>query len=203
MTLIIGIDFDNTIVCYDNIFYQVALEKKLIPPEISTAKDGVRNYLRAVGKEEAWTELQGYVYGSRMKDVSPFPGAIEFFIAAAKKGADIYIISHKTSYPYMGPAYDLHKAAYEWLEFQFPFDRLGLLWKKVFFEETKEEKLGRIADLNCSHFIDDLPEFLLEGGFPTRTEKLLFAPHLAPISQTEGFKAFRSWIEIGNYFGIY
>lgn len=200
---VIGIDFDNTIVCYDDIFHRIAIEKGLISLETPETKEGVRNYLRAVGKEDAWTELQGYVYGARMKDVSPFPGAIEFFIAAAEKGVAIYIISHKTRYPYMGPAYDLHKAAYEWLEFQGFFERVGLPRERVFFEETKEGKLGRIANINCSHFIDDLPEFLLEGEFPKGTEKLLFAPNLAPGSPADGLKTFRSWSEIGNYFGIY
>ena len=34
----IGIDFDNTIVSYDELFYQIAQEKKLIPAELPVNK---------------------------------------------------------------------------------------------------------------------------------------------------------------------
>ena len=34
----IGIDFDNTIVVYNNLFYKIALEKKLIPAELPKNK---------------------------------------------------------------------------------------------------------------------------------------------------------------------
>lgn len=199
---VIGIDFDNTIVCYDDIFHLIAIEKGLIPIETPKTKEGVRNYLRAIGKEDAWTELQGYVYGARMKEVSPFPGVIDFFVSAIRKGVAVYIISHKTRHPYMGPAYDLHEAAYEWLEFQGFFERIGLPRDRVYFEETKEGKLKRIVDARCSHFIDDLPEFLMENGFPKDTERLLFAPNLASGSTVDGIRVFRSWGEIGSYFGV-
>jgi hypothetical protein len=36
----------------------------------------------------------------------------------------------------------------------------------VFLEPTKADKLTRIATLGCTHFIDDLPEFLSDPGFP-------------------------------------
>ncbi len=46
----IGVDFDNTMVCYDAIFHRVCLEKGLIPSEIPINKSEVRNYLRRGGK---------------------------------------------------------------------------------------------------------------------------------------------------------
>lgn len=204
--MVIGIDFDNTIVCYDDIFYQIALEKELIPPETPKTKEAVRNYLRAIGKEDAWTELQGYVYGARMKDVPPCPGVIDFFAKAVNNGLPVYIISHKTKHPYKGLQYNLHNAAYEWLDFHGFLDggNIGLGYERVFFEETKEEKLDRIASKKCSHFIDDLPEFLLEEGFPGNTKKILFAPnlHLESFIPDE-INVLRSWGDISDYFGIH
>ena len=35
----------------------------------------------------------------------------------------------------------------------------------MFFELTKEAKVARIGGLGCTHFIDDLPEFLREPGW--------------------------------------
>jgi hypothetical protein len=108
---VLGIDFDNTIVCYDEIFYRVAMERKLIPADIPPTKEQVRDYLRRVGREDEWTEMQGYVYGSRMMDVQPFPGVMECIAAAVKSGFHVAIISHKTRSPYLGHPYDLHAAA--------------------------------------------------------------------------------------------
>ena len=75
----IGIDFDNTIVCFDTLFHRAAVEKSLIPADLPLSKTSVRDYLRREGREEAWTELQGYVYGVKIHDAAPFPGVLEFF----------------------------------------------------------------------------------------------------------------------------
>lgn len=204
--MVIGIDFDNTIVCYDDIFYRTALEKELIRPETPRTKEAVRNCLRAGGNEDAWTELQGYVYGARMKDVQPFPGAADFFTKALNSGLSVYIISHKTRHPYKGRQYNLHDAAYEWLDFNGFLDggNIGLGCERVFFEETKEKKLDRIAVEKCTHFIDDLPEFLSEEGFPDNTKKILFAPNLQLESCIpDDMTVLRSWDGISNYFGVH
>ena len=64
MTL--GIDFDNTIVGYDQLFHRVAVERRLIPANLPPRKNDVRDFLRSQGREDDWTMLQGYVYGPRM-----------------------------------------------------------------------------------------------------------------------------------------
>ena len=46
---------------------------------------------------------------------------------------------------------------------------------QVFFELTKEEKVQRIVQLGCTHYIDDLPEIL--EMLPDTVQKILFAPH--------------------------
>src|SRR4051812_19996134 len=107
----IGIDFDNTIVNYDSVFYRVALEQNLVPPTVAPTKLAVRNWLRQVGKEDLWTEMQGYVYGSRMNDAEAYPGALAFLTWAQTCGIPVSIISHKTKHPFLGPRYDLHEAA--------------------------------------------------------------------------------------------
>ena len=54
----IGVDFDNTIACYDGVFHAAALERGLIPASVATDKTSVRDYLRALGRDAAFTELQ-------------------------------------------------------------------------------------------------------------------------------------------------
>ena len=201
LNLKVGVDFDNTIICYDTIFYKVALEKGLIPKTLPVNKGTVRNFLREVGKEDEWTNMQGYVYGSRLKDAKPFPGVTDFFLYCKQRDINVYIVSHKTRYPYMGQQYDLHGAAYDWLKFQGLYDsqKIGLSEKKVFFELTKYEKIKRITELKCTHFIDDLPEFLNETDFPVSTDRILFDPNNL---HTTNFMYCRmtSWKEIKNKF---
>ncbi|HUQ11463.1 MAG TPA: phosphotransferase, partial [Steroidobacteraceae bacterium] len=171
----IGIDFDNTIVSYDAVFHKVALERSLVPPALLPSKLAVREHLRSAGQEDLWTELQGYVYGTRMADVEAYGGVLDFLRWARAHGIQVCIISHKTRHPFIGPAYDLHAAARSWIEAQ--CIRPGLVDPgQVFLELTKAEKIGRIRSTACDYYIDDLPEILLAEEFPRETAGILFDP---------------------------
>ena len=196
--MIVGVDFDNTIVCYDKAFHRAACERGLIPPDIPATKEQVRNYLRSIGKEDEWTELQGYVYGARMDTVEAFAGVISCLRFLKDQEIEIYIISHKTLYPFRGTCYNLHEAALNWMDTSGFLDEAGLDIRHVFFELTKEEKLARIADMRCSHFIDDLPEILCAKGFPASTIRMLFSPGFH--EGNEGMLTFASWEEISAFF---
>ncbi len=177
--MLIGVDFDNTIVCYDDVFGKVAIEQGLVPPSAASSKASVRAHLRSIGQEDRWTELQGYVYGPGMIDAAPFPGVVKFFERCREIGIPLAIISHRTRFPYVGEAHDLHQAACDWLERYGFYDslRAGLPVDRVFFEDTKEAKLKRIATVGCTHFLDDLPELLSLQGFPSHVQRFLFDPH--------------------------
>lgn len=193
--MLIGIDFDNTIVSHDEVFHSLAMERRLAPPGTPAVKDAVRDALRRAGREDDWTELQGFVYGPGMEKARPFPGIIEFLALCRRRGVAVRIISHRTKTPFRGPAYDLHEAARRWLAANRFFQAAGLSPGQVFFEETKPAKLARIAEQGCTHFIDDLPEFLSEPGFPAGVERLLFDPsglHESP------WPSARSWAEAEN-----
>lgn len=191
---VLGVDFDNTIVCFDTIFHKAAVEKSLIPADLPTSKTTVRDYLRKEGREDAWTELQGYVYGVKIHEADPFPGVLEFFAQCRDKGLRTVVISHKTLHPFMGPKYDLHEAARKWLKDR---DFSGLTADRVFLETTKAAKLGRIGSEGCAWFIDDLPEFLAEAAFPATASKVLFDPNNEYPAHAATRRA-RSWAEIGT-----
>lgn len=197
--MLIGVDFDNTIVCYDRLFHQVAVEQGLIPPEIPASKEKVRDYLRQADQEDKWTEMQGYVYGVRMKEADPFPGVLDFFAYCVKQQINVCIISHKTRHPYLGPQYDLHEAAQSWLENQGFYDqnRIGLSANQVYFELTKQEKLQRIGKQGCTHFIDDLPEFLGDANFPLGVDRILFDPQNFHVKNDQ-FRRVTAWSEVEN-----
>ena len=175
--MIIGVDFDNTIVNYDGIFHRIALERNLIPLSVPTSKKAVRDFLRSTGNEAAWTELQGYVYGERMSEADAFVGVKDFFARSREKGHTLFIISHKTRYPFAGPRYDLHAAAKSWLDQNSFFSApISLPEGSAFFELELADKLRRIETCACDVFIDDLPELFREPLFPRATEKILFDP---------------------------
>jgi hypothetical protein len=176
--MLLGIDFDNTIVCYDRLFHRLALERGWIPGEVVADKSSVRDYLRAADREDDWTLLQGVAYGSRIDEAAPFGGVKEFLHRCRVERMPFCIVSHKTRHPYRGPRHDLHQAARGWLHTHQFLDNadVGLSEDNVFLEETKQAKLARIAAVGCTHFIDDLPEFLLEAEFPPGVCRILFDP---------------------------
>ena len=195
--MLLGIDFDNTIVSYQGVFHRIALEKEIIPKELPRSKDAVRNYLRSAGKEDEWTKMQGLVYGSRMDSCSPYPGVLDFFHFCNQTEIPLVIISHKTRHPFMGEKHDLHKAATSWLEaqgFHEP-ETGGIERNRVFFETTKEKKIERIRKSECTHFIDDLPEFLLHHNFPGNISRWLFDP-ANNHQEIRGLRRFKSWKDI-------
>lgn len=195
--MVIGVDFDNTIVCYDELFHRVAVEQGLIPASVAATKGAVRAYLEERGRGDDWTELQGLVYGIRLPGAAVFPGVREFFRRRIGLGLSLYIVSHKTRYPALGPPYDLHRAANEWLEMQGFYDpmEIGLPRENVFFELSQQEKVDRITQVGCSVFVDDLPEVLLRQDFPAGVRRILFDPH-GHYPSEKGLDRTASWAEI-------
>ena len=73
--------------------------------------------------------------------------------------------------------------------------KLGLYKTQVFLELTKTDKIKRITDTGCTHFIDDLPEFLLEPSFPKNVMSILFDPNNS-CEPGFPFQRVSSWAEI-------
>jgi hypothetical protein len=176
--VIIGVDFDNTIVCYDGLFHKLAVQQGLVPNGIPKSKNSVRDYLRQIGQEDRWTELQGYTYGPGMREAQLFPGVLEFFGRCRRIGQEVFIISHRTRHPFVGQQYDLHQAARDFLvEHGFnDAERIGLAVDHIRFHESKSEKVADINRVGCTHFIDDLPEILSAADLRADIERILFDP---------------------------
>lgn len=175
--MLLGLDFDNTIVSYDSLFHKVAVEGGWIPYDLPATKLSVRDRLREDGREETWIEMQGYVYGARMAEAAMYPGVAGFLTWARGAGVKVCIVSHKTMHPFRGPKYDLHAAARAWVA-NYLRDQLGPLVapESVYFELTKGDKIRRIGELGCTVFVDDLPEIFESPSFPAQTAALLFDP---------------------------
>lgn len=197
--MIIGIDFDNTIVDCDKLFYQSAVEKGLISGG-EMSKEEIRDALRRAGKEDDWTRLQGFVYGSALLDAPPFEGVREFFRRCSESGIEVYIVSHKTRHPYLGEEYDLHQTAMNWLEKNGFFSDLRLPRSHVRLEVTKQDKMAKIGELKCAYFFDDLPEFLSDAGFPSFVNRVLFDPHSTGLDS--GLTRIENWSDADEILNI-
>lgn len=198
----LGVDFDNTLVSYDELFYRCARERHLIPSHLPHTKAAVRGYLWTLPDGNTpWTELQGVVYGPRMGEAVFFPGAREALEFCRQHGIRLSIISHKLEYPALGPRVSLRQAAVDWMEARGFFDPagLGLSRDAVFFESSREEKLARIARQRCTHFLDDLPEVLDAADFPAGVDKWLFHPSGGEVRVGPDVKVFPSWGEIQRH----
>jgi hypothetical protein len=199
--VILGFDFDNTLIRYDELFHRAAFEKKLIPEDVPKGKAAVRDYLRENGQEDEWTRLQGEVYGPRILEALPFEGMIEILDYLQKAKVAMCIVSHKTRTPYLGEPWDLHQAARDWLNQQGFHDPALLNWptESIFFELTKNEKIQRIVDLGCTHYVDDLPEIL--ELLPDNVEKILFSPG-KPLQFPMDWKLLQAWNKLPELLGI-
>lgn len=192
MTLL-GLDFDNTLVRYDKLFHKLALEKDLIKESMPVNKIAIRDFLRSQGLDEEFSLLQGEVYGLRILEAEPAEGMLEALSELHQGGMPMVLVSHKTRTPYKGPAYDLHRAAWSWLEINGFFSQDGLNWQKdqVFFEASKESKVNTIKALKCSAYIDDLPEVL--DLIPNSIEKYLYDPLDTCNFEKSPYKVLNDW----------
>jgi hypothetical protein len=197
--MLVGLDFDNTIVCYDRLFHRLGVEYDLVPRRLTATKRAVRDYLRASGREGAWTELQGIAYGARITEAEPFPGVKAFLARCRAVGVELAIVSHKTLRPYRGANHDLHSAAHEFLRAHgfYETSDSGLSPERVYLELTLPAKLARIGSLACDAFVDDLPELLGEPDFPAGVRKVLFDPAEAHRDERR-FTRRTSWAELGE-----
>jgi hypothetical protein len=192
----IGIDFDNTIVAYDALFVACAIEAGLVDAGFRGGKTALRDALRALPDGNwKWTQLQARVYGSEIERATPFDGFGAFLDRARERGAHLAIVSQKSRFAAADPdGVDLRVAAYDWLR------RRGLLepagpfrGATVFFESERRDKLARIAQLACTHFVDDLAEIFADSAFPPGVRRL----HFVPCAEA-GAAGYRSWAAISD-----
>jgi len=190
----VGVDLDNTIICYDQAFHRAAMERGWIDEAVPARKSAVKQAILEKLDNQAWTELQGFVYGPGLAFATPYPGVLEFFRECARRTIPACIISHKTRQAVAGPPYELREAALRWLEESGIGDLVGRSGG-VLFTDTRSAKLEAVRDLGCRLLIDDLPEVFLAPSFPRGTDFILFDPDHDHRSWTASPRS-SSWAEI-------
>lgn len=199
--MLIGIDFDNTIADYDRVFPEVAVAEGLLKEVEAQSKRQVRDLLRQrPNGEKDWMRLQGRVYGAHMEKAELIIGVDNFLVQCRQNEVPVKIVSHKTEFGHFDEdRISLREAARNWMLKKRFFDAAGygLLERDVIFEATREDKVARIAEIGCTHFIDDLEEVFEEPGFPSDVKKYLYAPGLAA-PKSGPYTAYTHWNEISD-----
>lgn len=176
----IGLDFDNTLVCYDQAFYTVAVQLGLLPPDfIRQTKQAVKTFLQTQGErgEQIWQALQGQVYGRFIKQACLFKGVRAFLRKCQEEQHTIWIVSHKTQYGHFDETRtDLRSAARNFMEDQGFFSEYGLNPAQIQFCATRDEKIKTIDDLKLDCFVDDLFDVLTHPAFPKGVKPYWFVP---------------------------
>lgn len=203
MDHIIGVDLDNTLVTYDEVMHRVAVQEGIISTGVGKNKKDIRDRIQQLPDGESrWRKLQAIVYGQRIGEAKLIDGVREFFDLCKRHQVKVYIVSHKAKRATLDEVgISLRAAALLWMRRNgfFDADGLGLSERDVYFESTRREKLDRIRELGCTHFIDDLEETFLEESFPGNVARILYAPRVRHSTIRE-VKIARSWEEIKGYF---
>ncbi len=191
--MLIGVDFDNTLVCYDSAIQKLA-DEFLVPAYVNRVKSDIKSYFHNEGKHQQWTEFQGHLYGPGMIHARPFKNCVRVLARMNERGFNFSIISHRSRVPYAGPKYDLHEFAQEWIDKWLVDD--VTFDGKIFFNLTLDKKILEIQNQKCHVFIDDLIDVFDHVYFPTSTKKILFVPDGRKIDQSPEVKLMRNWNEL-------
>jgi hypothetical protein len=195
----IGIDFDNTIIDYGQLFHKYAVDRFGMPPSIGAEKTSVKAYFLSLPNGNTpWTELQGIVYGEKILEATLYNDCGDFLLYCKDKSIPVCVISHKSEFPALGPRINLRTAAIDWLAKNGFFDQTCFALEKssVFFEPTRLSKLSRIASQECTIFIDDLPEIFEDKDFPQNVRKILFSSENVA---SNNVSLFDNWNAIKNF----
>jgi len=191
----IGIDLDNTIISYENIFHSIAKNHFLIK-ESENIKNDLRSFLRSKKNGEIeWQKVQADVYGKYILKAKLFEGVYRFLYRAKINGHKIFIISHKTRFSSCDKTVNLRKAATEFLEGKEILNKSFQLFDELIFSNTRAEKISEINRLGLDFFIDDLQEVLNDHKFNNNTCKILFGKPSVDSTLT----SFEFWGEIESY----
>ena len=179
--MIFGFDFDNTLINYDKVFYDLAVKKKLVNKNNRKNKESIKKTLFKKKKIKEWIELQSEVYSKGINKAKPNKVLISTLKFLKKKKIKFYVVSHKTKFPYYGEKINLHKISRKWLDENIFKKSHGLGKGNYYFEKTKKKKIERIKKLKISHFIDDLEEII--DLMPSTTNGILYKNKSFKINQ--------------------
>ena len=98
----IGVDFDNSIVSYEQVFYEIAQMDNIKINSYTLSgsyKTQVKIALaKKIDGDIEWQQIQWYVYGLGISSAQIMFGFFNFVLNCRLNNWDVYIVSHKSEY---------------------------------------------------------------------------------------------------------
>lgn len=166
----VAFDLDNTIANYELVFIHISRILKLDLNDFT--KESVKSKIIELYGEAEWTKWQGRIYGPEMDFAKPFEGW-QNALQKLDQRLSITIISHRSQYSHSDERLDLHRPAQLWVK-----QHISLMrgYKRIYLEETVDEKIDRINKLKPEIFVDDLEHVLTHEKFDQGIRRVLFSP---------------------------
>ena len=100
----IGIDLDNTIICYDKAFLKEAHKRNIVGQGWNGGKKKLQKFLEdADPSGVTWQGLQGSIYGKSIWNAEIFQGVRRFLWRCKSRGIEVHVVSHKTRFGHFDP----------------------------------------------------------------------------------------------------
>jgi len=199
----IGIDLDNTIINYEDVFPMLAEHQGITNIRYPPSKNSIKSQLLEESDGEGrWRRLQGQVYGAGVPFASLYPGIYRFLWRCKARGIEVHVLSHKTKFGHDDPErIPLRREAIRFLQENKLFSETpDSLIADVYFFDSQSDKVNAIKESCFSWFIDDLVQVLTDSRVPDCTKPILFCPQGS--NAIEYSRTARSWSEVeGRIFG--
>jgi hypothetical protein len=140
---------------------------------VSTVEELKTHYRKQGNYAQEWLKVQEWLYTEGLNFAVLAVGARELIYYLIDKEFSVIIVSHKSRLSAKN-SLDLQGPARKWLNKALVNSGINLE-KDVYFEETKEDKILRIAKESVTHFVDDLMEIYTDIMFPANINKFLVA----------------------------
>ena len=181
VNLKIGIDLDNTIIDYSDSLKKLLQEEYKIELKNKTfSKSLIKKQIIEIYGDREWTRAQGLLYSKYLDYANPYSGCLDALKKLSSSGSELYIISHKTKYPFIGGKTNLILLAKKWIEKNLVYENGISIFAdaNILFNETINEKIESIISQDLDIFIDDL-EVILKL-LPSSVNKIWFTTEIMP-----------------------
>lgn len=189
----IGFDLDNTIFDYSEAILLAANSTFDISVHSNWNKDYVKTLIQKNFGESEWTRLQGLLYTHYVSHAKIDENALRLIEEIDKSGQHHFeIVSHKTTFPIIGPRVDMRSIATEHFITTCETFLGRSLKVLITYTDSLEEKIQYINSNHFDIFVDDLWEVIEHLVIP---HKILFLPSNLP---EEDVLVANNWQEVSH-----
>ena len=143
-----------------------------------------------------WQIAQEWLYTDGLSYAKPTHGIIELCEYLRKRNFELFIVSHKTTHT---PTYcgykELRSVATNWItsgDLSYYFANTA----NIYFESSRDLKIGRIKSLDLHYFVDDLVQIFQDPNYPRSIVSFLLSTKPSSLHWIHNVTSFKAIKEI-------